>query len=116
MARKPSKKALDKELTALCWWLIERKVAYYAPEEVHSSWGNTFVVDDGIYDQAEIRYLELIRQLRALNGEDYPINTIVHKGHPGFEDVPGPGMMEIDRDRPSVQLVLKKLGRPKTPR
>lgn len=101
-----SKKALEKEHTALCWWLIERKVAYYRPEAVHTSWGKTFVESDDIYDQQEKRYLELCRIL----GHD---NTIVHKGHPGFEDVPGRGMMEVEEDRPSVQLVLKKLGAPR---
>lgn len=96
----------QREFIQLCWWLIERKVAYYMPEAVHSSWGDTFVAPDDLYDQQERRYLELCREL----GHN---NTIVHKGHPGFEDVPGGGMMEVDVDRPSVQLVLKKLGQPK---
>jgi hypothetical protein len=92
-----------KEHIALSWRLIECKVAYYMPEAVHSSWGNKFVMDDGLYDQSEERYLELCRKLGLRN-------TIVHKGYPGFEDVPGDGMMEVDVTRPSVQLVLKKLG------
>jgi hypothetical protein len=101
--RKPSQKALQSEYTALCWWLIERKVAYYMPEAVHSTRMKDMVVSDDIYDQQEKRYLTLCREL----GRN---NTIVHKGHPGFEDVPGDGMMEVDVERPSVQLVLKKLG------
>lgn len=96
-----------KEHNALSWWLIERKVAYYMPEAVHTSWGDTFVVADDLYDQQEQRYLELCRKL----GRN---NTIVHKKYPGFEDVPGDGMMEVDVTRPSVQLVLKKLGSIKT--
>jgi hypothetical protein len=99
----PRSSASQREHTALCWWLIERKVAYYMPEAVHTSWGAHFVVADDLYDQAEKRYLTLCRELGHRN-------TIVHKGHPGFEDVPGDGMMEVDDTRPSVQLVLRKLG------
>lgn len=91
------------EHARLSWWLIERKVAYYKPEAVHSSWGDRYVATDEEYDQAERQYLELCREL----GKE---NTLVHKGYPGFEAVPGSGMMEIDESRPSVQLVLKKLG------
>lgn len=93
----------QKELNALSWWLIERKVAYYRPEAIHTTRMKDFVVTDDEYDAAEVRYLTLCRKLKQEN-------TIVHKGWPGFEDVPGPGMMEIDDTRPSVQLVLKKLG------
>jgi hypothetical protein len=78
------------------------------PEAVHTSWGSHFVVADALYDQAEQRYLTLCRELGHRN-------TIVHKGHPGFEDVPGDGMMEVDVRRPSVQLVLKKLSSVKGP-
>jgi hypothetical protein len=93
----------EREFCQLCWWLIERKVAYYKPEAIHSSRHGDYVVSDEDYDAAEVRYLTLCREL----GHE---NTIVHKGWPGFEDVPGAGMMEIDDTRPSVQLVLAKLG------
>jgi hypothetical protein len=97
------------EHITLGWWLLERKVAYYMPEAVHTSWGDRFVTPDDLYDQQEKRYLELCRE----HGKE---NTIVHKGYPGFEDVPGSGMMEVDVTRPSVQLVLKKLGSPRESR
>ncbi len=93
----------EREFAQLCWWLLERKIAYYKPEGVHESWGNTFTADDDTYDAAEQRYLTLCREL----GRE---NTIVHKGYPGFEDVPGSGMMEVDESRPSVQRVIYKLG------
>jgi hypothetical protein len=96
-------KADREEHVRLSWWLIERKVAYYKPEVLHSSRYGDYVVSDEAYDAAEQRYLTLCRKLGLTN-------TIVHKGYPGFEDVPGAGMMEIDTSRPSVQLVLKKLG------
>lgn len=93
----------EREHAKLCWWLIERKVAYYKPELVHISWRDKVTTSDDEYDAAEQRYLTLCREL----GRD---NTIVHKGYPGFEDVPGEGMMEADMSRPSVQLVVHKLG------
>lgn len=93
----------DKEHTRLGWWLIERKVAYYKPEALHTTRMHDYVVSDDEYDAAEVRYLELCRKLGLPN-------TIVHKGWPGFEDVEDRSMMEIDATRPSVQLVLKKLG------
>jgi hypothetical protein len=97
------------EHTKLCWKLIEWKVAYYKPEYVHSSRRKDVEVPDDIYDEAEQRYLTLCREL-------HKPNTIVHKGHPGFEDVPGDGMMEVDLARPSVQLVLHKLASKKPTR
>lgn len=102
--------AEDEEHTRLCWWLIERKVVYYMPEAVHSSrWGD-YTVSDDEYDAAEVRYLTLCRKLNQPN-------TIVHKGWPGFEDLDASrAMMEVDVDRPSVQLVMAKLGSPKLTR
>jgi hypothetical protein len=95
------------ERVALGWRLIEWKLAYYLPEKVHASWGSDFTVTDEEYDRAEVRYLELSRLLGLPN-------TIVHKGYPGFEDVDSSdAMMEVDVKRPSVQLVLTKLGQPK---
>lgn len=112
----------EKELCQLGWWLIERKVAYYKPEAVHTTRTNDYVVSDEEYDAAEERHLKLIRKLQLKNDKKppyegfvgpYPLNSVVHKGWPGFEDMlepPNRPMMEIDDTRPSVQLVLKKLG------
>jgi hypothetical protein len=97
------------EHLTLTWKLIEWKVAYYKPEAIHSSRLGDFEVSDEVYDAAELRYLTLCRKLGKRN-------TIVHKGWPGFQDLLGPPntpMMEVDTDRPSVQLVLAKLGSPK---
>lgn len=103
--RSSSKEA--EEFAALSWRLIEWKVAYYTPEAVHPSRRGDFEVSDEVYDAAEVRYLTLCR---ALNRR----NTIVHKGWPGFEDVGTEhAMMEVDAGRPSVQLVMRKLGSPK---
>lgn len=97
----------DDEHTRLGWRLIEWKVAYYKPEAVHSSRRKDYEVSDDTYDAAEVRYLTLCRKLKQPN-------TIVHKGWPGFEDLDSSrAMMEVDVDRPSVQLVMAKLGSPK---
>jgi hypothetical protein len=96
----------EDEFVALCWKLIEWKVAYYRPEFVHRSRRKELVIDDETYDAHEQRYLTLCRELGKPN-------TIVHKGYPGFDDIEGPGMMEVDMTRPSVQLVLRKLSSPK---
>lgn len=87
----------------LSWRLIELKTMYYMPHLVHASWHDDLTVPDAVYDEMERRYLALCRELGVEN-------TVVHKSYPGFDDVPGDGMMEIDRERPSVQLVLRKLG------
>jgi hypothetical protein len=115
----------EKELCALGWKLIELKVAYYKPEVVHESRVKELTLSDDIYDAMEIRYLELIRKLRpkyAKKWKDtpgmgvYPLNSVVHKGYPGYEDMiqaPNTPMMEVDVKRPSVQLVMSKLSQPK---
>lgn len=111
-----SSSSAEEEFCALGWKLIEWKVAYYKPEFVHSSRFKDYDVTDEVYDAAEVRYLSLIRLLREANGTpDYPINTIVHKGWPWFEDLcnEGHAMMEVDMTRPSVQLVARKLSSPK---
>jgi len=96
----------DKEHTYLTWRIIEWKVAYYMPEKVHPTWGTKFEVADDIYDQSEIRYLELCRKLGLPN-------TLVHKGYPGFEDVDhSRAMFEVDLTRPSVQLVMRRMSGP----
>jgi hypothetical protein len=92
----------EREYVKLCWWLIERKVAYYKPELVHASWKHILDCSDDDYDAAEQRYLTLCRELKLWN-------MIVHKKYPGFEDVPGDGMMEVDETRPGIQLVIGKL-------
>lgn len=105
-----STKADREEHVRLSWWLIERKVAYYKPESVHPSRLDDVITPDDEYDIAEIRYLTLARAL----GRN---NTLVHKGSPGFEDMlvpPHDPMMEIDENRPSVQLALAKLRMAKT--
>lgn len=109
MPRKPTKRQLEKELCALSWWLIERKVAYYMPEVLHDTWKPYVICEDWEYDEAEKRYLTLVRELGSTN-------TLVHKTWPGFEDLmlpPHDPMMEVDRERPSVQLVIHKLSHSK---
>lgn len=96
----------EKEHIKLSWWLLERKIAYYRPEAVHENWGDKYISPDDEYDEAEVRYLTLCRKLGRRN-------TLVHKGWPGFADMllpPNTPMMEIDETRPSVKLVLAKLG------
>ena len=90
------------QFVRLSWALIEYKVMYYRPELVHESRHYGLTISDATYDALEIKYLTLCRELGYQN-------TIVHKNYPDLE-VQGPGMMEIDEDRPSVQLVIGKLG------
>jgi hypothetical protein len=97
----------------LSWQLIEWKVAYYLPDRVHPSRRKDYTVSDEHYDACEQRYLTLCRKLYPIDGT---LNTIVHKSYPGFSDVAGDGMMEVDESRPSVKIVLAKLGSPKRKR
>lgn len=97
---------LREEHVALSWRLIEWKVSYYLPDRVHPSRRKDYEIPDDEYDANEQRYLTLCRTLGIPN-------TIVHKSYPGFGDVAGDGMMEVDESRPSIQLVLSKLGSPK---
>jgi hypothetical protein len=108
----------EKEFCELGWRLIELKVAYYKPECVHISWKQKVTVSDDDYDAMELRYLELCMKLRAKHSKEnpgsqpYPLNTNVHKGWPGYEELCNEdhAMMEVDETRPSVQLVMHKLG------
>lgn len=112
----------EKEHCQLGWRIIELKLAYYAPEHVHPSRRADHTVEDDLYDQMEKRYLELTRKLQKAHAKKYPdegpypLNSVVHKGWPGYEDMllpPHTPMMEVDFDRPSVELVMKKLSQPK---
>lgn len=103
---KATRSAEEEEFVKLGWKLIEWKVAYYEPQSVHPSRREGLTIDDGTYDAYEQRYLTLCRQLGKPN-------TVVHKVYPGFPPEPHDSpMMEIDKERPSVQLVLFKLGSP----
>lgn len=117
----------EQEHTQLGWRIIEWKVAYYKPECVHPQRRKDYEISDDDYDAAEVRYLTLTRILQQRRAADteyhrqfpgcegkYPANSVVHKKWPGFEDVGyEEAMMEVDETRPSVQLVMAKLGSPK---
>jgi hypothetical protein len=99
--------AEEKEHIKLCWELIEYKITYYYPNLVDDSRILDYTIEDDLYDQKELRYLELCRLLKYTN-------TIVHKSYPGYEDLNTErAMFEVDFSRPSVQLVLSKLSSPK---
>lgn len=108
---------VEKEFCELGWRLIDLKVAYYKPELVHESWLPKVTVSDDDYDVMEQRYLTLCRELQVKHAKEnpgstpYPVNSNVHKRYPGFDDVGyDHAMMEVDMTRPSVQLVIHKLG------
>lgn len=93
-----------KRYVQIGWQIIEYKVAYYMPERVAETKRERYTISDALYDELEIEYLTLCKKLGKPN-------TLVHKTYPGFEDVDhSKAMMEIDIERPSVQLVLEKLG------
>jgi len=72
---------------------MEHKIRYYvfsAP-----------IISDLEYDELEKLYLKGCIKYKKEN-------TIVHKKYPGL-DVKGEGMMEVDMERPSCQLVYSKL-------
>ena len=87
----------------LIWKIIEAKILYYQPD---ADWTEGFadgkMPTDAQYDELEKQYLTLCREL----GEE---NSLVHKGYPGFEDIPGDGMMEIDWEDPDVQEIYQAL-------
>ena len=92
---------------AISWQLLEYKIMYYREDQVHHSHHAALVITDASYDALEVKYLMLCREL------DLP-NTLVHKGYPGLEDLVDDGsMFEVDEDRPSVQLAMDKLRKPR---
>lgn len=87
----------------LSWKIIEAKVLYYQPS---TNWEQAFIDErmptDAQYDLMEQEYLKACREI----GEN---NDLVHKAYPGFEDVPGDGMMEVDWEDPDVKEVYEAL-------
>lgn len=94
---------LDNDYNDLIWQIIEAKILYYQPDV---EWVGGFVDSrmptDAEYDNLEQSYLTICREM----GEE---NTLVHKQYPGFEDITGEGMMEIDLEDPDVREVYQVL-------
>jgi len=88
---------------ALAYMLIEYKIMYYYPELIKEGYRHGLTITDHEYDALELEYLTLCKSLKQKN-------TVVHKAYPGFEDVAGEGMMEVDFKRPVVHLVMRKYG------
>lgn len=86
----------------LSWLIIEHKILYYAPRGLSEDFIAGYAISDAEYDDMEKEYLGLCRDLGFSN-------SVVHKKHPGYEDVLGDGMNEVDFSRPSVQLAYEKL-------
>lgn len=85
-----------KEFTNLSWELLEAKVRYeYIDGEVSTS------MTDSEYDAKSIEYLTACRALKMPN-------TIIHKSHPGFDDI-DLAPIGIDLTKPSVDLILNKI-------
>lgn len=91
----------EKEFAQLSWRMIEWRLAYYYPDLLKSEYLTEFTIEDLEYDRHEQRYLELCR----LTGS---ANYHVHKNCPA--DIEDRSVMEIDLERPSVKLVLSKIG------
>lgn len=90
-----------KRFIKLGWKIIEAKILYYDPPAELEQYANDNMLTDYEYDQMEVEYLRLCKEL----GEQ---NTVVHKEYSGLE-VDGDGMMEVDWTRPSVNCALNKL-------
>lgn len=97
------------EVNWLSWWLIERKIMYYYEHLIKASSKKKLEVHDAEYDKNETRYLELCKKLGIPN-------TVAHKSH-DFDDMfsedpdaGGPGMFEVDFNRPCVWLIMRKHG------
>lgn len=84
----------------LSWDLIGYKFYYYYPEKVHPSWRRKLDIPDKEYDELEREYLKLCLSL----GEK---NTVATKTFLDNTFV-GPGMIELDFSRPSIQQAEKK--------
>ena len=84
----------------LSWDLLAYKLYYYYPEKVHPSWHKKLDIPDSEYDELEREYLKLCLSL----GEKNTVATKVLLG----DTFIGPGMIELDFERPSVQQALKK--------
>lgn len=84
--------------------LLEAKILYYQPPIELVDYAAEHTPSDQEYDRWEVEYLELCRELGVEN-------TLVHKSWPGFEDVPGDGMMEVDWSRPSADCALQAIYR-----
>jgi hypothetical protein len=87
------KLADEQRFVDLSWRILERKFAYYHPEQVHKSWKMDVTVPDALYDAEEGEY----RHLAAKLGR--PASAADAVGFP--------------MDRPSGKLVMKKLTTPK---
>ncbi len=91
------------DYNSLIWKIIEAKILYYQPDvEWKGGFVDSKMPTDAEYDMLEQSYLTLCRELEEEN-------TLVHKTYPGFEDVVGDGMMEIDWDDPDVKEVYEAL-------
>ena len=85
-----------KEFIKLSWELLEAKVRYeYIDGDISTS------MTDHEYDTKSIEYLTACRELKMPN-------TIIHKAHPGFEDI-NLAPIGIDLTKPSVDLILNKI-------
>jgi hypothetical protein len=88
-------------------WLSERiilaKLLYYTPEKMTEK-AHRMEVPDEAYDDFELAYLRLCRELQAPN-------TLVHKEYLAYENIPGTPMFEVDFNREDVKLILEKWGK-----
>ena len=88
---------MTKRHAQLSWQLMEAKICYYGYFYV----GQQSLLTDSQYDELSMEYLGLCRDLGRPN-------TVIHKSHPGFDDIE---LAEIkpDPNKPSIRLILRKL-------
>jgi len=84
----------------LSWDILKHKVIYYKPSDKYKKKLAKSISDEE-YDQMEIEYLKLCKELGKPN-------TLVHKEYAGLDSC-GDGMMEIDENRPSVRWMIRYL-------
>lgn len=82
-------KSITKTFNYLSWFLIECKIIYYRPELFSGKFLAKMEISDHDYDRLERKYMRMCKLLKQPN-------TVQN-------------MVEIDLNRPSVQLAIKRL-------
>jgi hypothetical protein len=105
-SRKSGNKSMDveaiEEHARLSWKIIEAKILYFQSKGFNEVFVDKHTPLDSDFDKMERRYLELCVELSLPN-------TVAEISKYTDLNPTGPGMLEIDFTRPSVQLAHSRL-------